>query len=217
MILAVAATEFEMAPLRALLREEIRCLITGVGPVEAAVRLTRFLAVRQPDAITAVVNIGVAGGYIAGIGKKGPQLLDLCLAETEAFGDLGICFPDRIESLSEDLMGKVHFRLDQDLLARACRICEANAIPVETGNFVTVSGASATQARGGMLRDRFQACCENMEGAAVARVCAEYSLPMLEIRCISNLVEDRDLKRWRLQEACEKAAETAAVIIEPVL
>jgi futalosine hydrolase len=159
-----------------------------------------------------VVNLGVAGGYI--LDEKGPQLLDLYLAETETFGDLGICFPDRIEPLPEDLTGTMRFRMDRELLTKACRICEVNAISVKIGNFVTVSGASATQARGEMLRSRFQAHCENMEGAAVARVCSEYSLPVLELRCISNLVEDRDLKRWRLQEACERAAWAAAEIIK---
>jgi len=214
MILAVAATEIEIAPLEALLQEEnIRCLtlVSGAGPVEAAVRLTGFLAA-HPEAITAVMNIGVAGGYI--LDEEGPQLLDLYLAETETFGDLGICFPDRIEPLSEDLTGAMRFRMDQSLLARACRICAEHDIIVKTGNFITVAGVSATQARGEMLRNRFQAHCENMEGAAVARVCKEYSLPALELRCISNLVEDRDLKRWRLQEACLKAAGAAAAIIK---
>ena len=161
MILAVAATEIEMVPLQALLQQEnIRCLtcISGVGPMETAVRLTGFLAARSKE-ITAVVNVGVAGGYIVDSGEDGPQLLDLYLAETETFGDLGICFPDRIEPLPESLTG-------------------------------------------------------NMEGAAVARVCAEFSLPLLELRCISNLVEDRNPAHWRLQEACEKAARTAAVLIK---
>jgi futalosine hydrolase len=53
-----------------------------------------------------------------------------------------------------------------------------------------------------------------MEGASVARVCSEYSLPLLELRCISNLVEDRDLSRWRLREACEKAAQAAVILIK---
>jgi futalosine hydrolase len=214
MILVVAATEIEMAPLEALLQEEhIRCLtlVLGAGPVEAAVRLTGFLAAK-PHGITTVVNLGVAGGYI--LDEKGPQLLDLYLAETETFGDLGICFPNRIEPLQEDLTGTMRFRMDQALLARACRIYDELNIVVKTGNFVTVAGASATRARGEMLRSRFQAHCENMEGASVARVGAEYSLPVLELRCISNLVEDRDLKRWQLQAACVRAAGAAAVIIK---
>lgn len=215
MILAVAATEFEMAPLQALLQQEgMHCLtcVSGVGPMEAAVRLTGLLAARSKE-VTAVVNIGVAGGYIAGPGEDGPQLLELYLAESEVFGDLGICFPDRIEPLPEDLTGEAAFRMDRELLSAARRICLEQGIAVRTGNFVTVAGVSATQTRGEMLKRRFQARCENMEGAAVARVCAEFSLPLLELRCISNLVEDRNPARWRLREACEKAARTAAVLI----
>jgi futalosine hydrolase len=216
MILAVAATEIEMAPLQALLQQEnfrSLTLVSGVGPVETAVRLVRFLTGRL-DAITAVINIGVAGGYIAAVGVSGPELLDLYLAETEVFGDLGICFPDRIDPFPEVLTGRISFRMDRDLLVKASRICADHHITVKTGNFITVTGASATQARGEMLRSRFQAHCENMEGAAVARVCAEYALPVLEIRCISNLVEDRDPGHWRLQEACTKSAQAAAVLLK---
>lgn len=219
MFLAVAATEIEMRPLQRLLQEDnIPCLtlVTGVGPIETAVRLTGYLA-DKPTAIKAVVNLGVAGAYISVAGTERADLLDLYLAETEVFGDLGICFPDRIEPLPEDLAGKTTFLMDRDILAKAVRICSERGLSAKTGHFVTVAGASATQARGEMLRSRFKAHCENMEGAAVARVCAEYSLPVLEIRCISNLVEDRDPGRWCLQEACEKSAQATAAIIKTLM
>lgn len=220
MFLAVAATEIEMRPLQHLLqRDGVRCptLVAGVGPVETAVRLTRFLA-DTPAAITGVVNVGVAGGYCAAQeGKRPPALLDLYLAETETFGDLGLCYPDRIERLPEALTGTTRFWMDRALLDAAVRICREWDIPVDTGNFVTVAGASATRTRGEMLARLFQAQCENMEGAAVARVCAEFALPALEIRCISNLVEDRNPETWRLQEACEQSARSAAVILHHLM
>jgi futalosine hydrolase len=215
MFLATAATEIEMAPLRLLLERDLPCftLVTGAGPVEAAVRLAGFLA-RSAQKITAVVNVGVAGGYLQPDGESGPALLDLYLAETETFGDLGICYPDRIEFLSEEMTGRISFLMDRNLIADARRICKVHDIPVKIGAFVTVAGVSASLIRGEMLRSRFQGHCENMEGASIARVCAEYSLPLLEIRCISNLVEDRDQKRWRLPEACKRAAWAAAIIIK---
>ena len=37
-----------------------------------------------------------------------------------------------------------------------------------------------------------------MEGAAVALACRQLSVPLLEIRGISNLVEDRDTSLWNL-------------------
>ena len=125
MFLAVAATEIEMRPLQRLLQEDnIPCLtlVTGVGPIETAVRLTGFLA-DNPTAIEAVVNLGVAGAYISVAGTERADLLDLYLAETEVFGDLGICFPDRIEPLPEDLAGKTTFLMDRNILAKAVRIC----------------------------------------------------------------------------------------------
>jgi futalosine hydrolase len=215
MFLAVAATEIEISPLLRLLnRDDVPCLtlVSGVGPIETAIRLTAYLANRP--AITGVVNLGVAGGYVFPPGSEGPALLDLYLAETEVFGDLGICFPDRIDPLPEDLAGATSFRLDRQLLAGALKTSEDYGLGMKTGNFVTVAAVSATRTRGEMLRERFEGHCENMEGAAICRVCAGFSLPVLEIRSISNLVEDRDTERWRMREACEKSAQAAAIIIK---
>jgi len=226
MILAVAATEFEMSPLTRLLAAGMEkgsadvtaspccTLITGVGLVETTLRLTRLLEGRAPR-LDCVLNFGVAGAYVqqtSGLaGNAG--LLDLCLAEREWLGDFGICYADRIEAFDEQLGGPVSFPLDQSLLSRAETILTRRGQAFRRGNFVTVSAASATQARGQMLAARFGGLCENMEGAAVARVCAEFSLPMLELRVVSNLVEDRDVSRWRLAAACGRAAEAAALLV----
>jgi futalosine hydrolase len=52
---------------------------------------------------------------------------------------------------------------------------------------------------------RFSGICENMEGAAVAQVASLYGVDCMEIRGISNLVEDRDLSRWNIPLAMELA------------
>ena len=46
------------------------------------------------------------------------------------------------------------------------------------------------------LEERYHGLCENMEGAAVAQVAACHGVPWLEVRGISNMVEDRDLSKW---------------------
>jgi futalosine hydrolase len=53
-----------------------------------------------------------------------------------------------------------------------------------------------------------------MEGAAVARVCVQFGLPLLELRCISNLVEDRNLQNWQLKKASARCGEAAALVLE---
>ncbi|MEE4243614.1 MAG: futalosine hydrolase [Desulfopila sp.] len=213
MILAVAATEFELAPFaEAIGNVPCRSLISGVGPVESCLRLTRFLERHGLD-ISMVIHFGVAGAYIHPSGKM-PALLDLCLAETEVLGDVGICFPRRIDSLPEEIAVQNRFSFEPALCRRAYEVLRQNNLQPYCGNFVTVSCVSGTLERGEMLRCKYDALCENMEGAAIARVCSDFSLPLLEIRSVSNFVEDRNPERWKLEKACAASGRAAAMLVE---
>lgn len=81
------------------------------------------------------------------------------------------------------------------------------------GLFATVSACSGTAVRGREMAKRTGALIESMEGAACAQVSRIYRVPFIEVRAISNLVEDRDLSRWRLQEAAEIAARAVGQIV----
>lgn len=216
MFLVVAATEIEMAPFlegATGLREECRNLVTGVGPVETALRLTRFLSLTELS-FEAVIQFGIGGAYLQPDALKQPQLLDICLAEKEVAGDFGICMEHSMDYLDSSLTGDIAYTFEEPLVCRCESILSQRAIPYYKGVFITVNGISGTTRRGEMLRARWNGLCENMEGASLARVCEEFSLPCTQLRCISNFVEDRDPSRWRLQEACQKAAYTAIKLIE---
>ncbi len=146
------------------------------------------------------------------------DMLDICLARHEVLADLGICFADRIDSLSgESLEIEREFDLQNSLLGRAREILEKDKQTFHTGTFVTVSCVSGTTSRGQFLQQTHQAICENMEGAAVARVCRGLGLECLEIRSISNMVEDRDPTKWQLKEACQKAGSAVATVVSGLL
>ncbi|MGB5687512.1 MAG: futalosine hydrolase [Candidatus Electrothrix sp.] len=185
-------------------------LITGIGPVETTLSLAGILH-KQPE-IDCVLNFGIAGAYLENDSSIQAGMLDLCLAEQEVLGDLGVQLADTVEPFRGDLPVRDRFVLDSGLLATAGRILGDAGIAYKQGNFITVNCASGTQRRGNQLGRQFHGLCENMEGAAVARVCEEFSLPCLEVRCISNMVEDRNLEKWRLREACVHAGRAAAVI-----
>lgn len=186
-------------------------LVTGVGPMETSFTMTSRLA-GDHDELQAVIHFGIAGAYVYSDGR-GAGMLDICLAEEEILGDLGICHQDRIEPFVAPELGvNDRFSLDTQLLERAMAFFKQQGIVYTKGRFVTVNCASGTRKRGDMLVRRFQGLCENMEGAAVARVCAAFNLPCLELRCISNFVEDRDTGRWKLKEACLRAGKTAALV-----
>ena len=59
------------------------------------------------------------------------------------------------------------------------------------------------------MQKRWGAIVESMEGAAWALVARRYDIPFVELRAVSNLAQDRDVKTWDLPGAI--AALAAAV------
>jgi futalosine hydrolase len=209
MFLIVTATDQEMEPIarRLAALPGWLPLVTGVGCLETAVTLTRFLASsREP--IRGIINCGVAGAFVG----AGPGLLDLCLADHETQADAGIWLADGIVDF-DTIRVPLHFSLQCPLLDQARALLSARGLNPWVGPFVSVLAVSGTQARGEALRTRYHALCENMEGAAVARVAEEFQLPCLELRSVSNMVEDRDLAAWQLGEAIDRAAEALAILL----
>ncbi len=214
-LLLAAATDFELrafADAGGAVRH-VQTLLTGIGPTETAFALTDALH-RQAGTISAVVNFGIAGAFP----DSGVGLLEVCLAEEEVLGDLGICLPNRIERFAElGLEARDRFILDAVLRQAAAQALTTAGIACRSGIFVTVSCASGTVARARRLERQYQSLCENMEGAAVARVCEAFGLPCLELRCVSNVAGVRDKRQWRLREACLRAGQAAAAVTDFLL
>lgn len=217
--LVTAATDFEM---QAYLdaggdTAGVTCLVTGVGPVETTLSLACLLEEKGTQ-FDAVLNFGVAGAYPDNGIDIQAGMLDICLARQEILGDFGICLDNSVEPLgAEQLQISNSFILDTPLMRQAETALVDCGMSVKQGVFITVNCVSGTRKRGRMLGRRFQGLCENMEGAAVARVCARFALPCCEVRCISNMVEDRNTDNWQLQFACARAGQAAAVIINSLV
>lgn len=210
MILLVAATEMEALPLAGKKTGQPRELfVAGVGLLETAVRLARRLGEGRGD-VSLVLNFGVAGAYAG----SGAGLLDICLAESEVLGDFGICHAESIAPLDGQLAGRAVFPLDPQYVAQAWEILGKHDCRCKKGVFVTVNGATATARRGAVLHAAHNGLCENMEGGAVARVCEEFAVPCLEVRCVSNLVEDRNLANWQLAAAVQKCGQAVSLLAD---
>lgn len=186
----------------------------GMGKTNAAHGLTALLETRT---VRGVVGFGVAGAYPG----SGLAVGDVALASRAVYGDDGVDAPGgwlSTEAIGIPLIEAGDGRtfneivLDAVLVDRARAALGAAGIDARVGPFVTVSACSGTSARGEELTTRFGALCEGMEGAALAHVAAIYRVPFLELRAVSNLVEDRDLSRWRLAEAAEAAQHAVRVV-----
>jgi len=218
MLLVAAATENELEPVRQYVKksDHLDSLVLGMGPVAAAASLGSYLALKG-SRLKGVINIGVGGAYVG----SEVELLDICLAQQEVFGDFGVCMQDEIKDFEPELtqLGRP-LSLNNGLSSAVGRILSDDGIEFAPINFVTVNCCSGTLKRGNYLRKKFGAGCENMEGAAVAMVCNAFAVPCAELRCISNMVEDRNRAAWKLDEAINKVCRAAELVlsnIQPVL
>ncbi len=181
----------------------LRLAVTGMGMVNTASVLTRELERRRPRG---VLQFGVGGAYVG----SGLVVGDVAVATEEGYGEVGVLTPDGwrdAEFIGIPLVAGPPPRFNQFPLdaERAIRIAEACG--ATAGRFLTLSQCTGTQALADTLWDRFHAVCENMEGAAAAHVCALYGAPFLELRGISNMVENRDRSRWDFPRAIAAAQE----------
>ncbi len=181
--------------------------LSGIGKVNAASVSSVLLQKWEP---ALVINTGCAGAYP----ESGLRVGDLALAGSELFGDEGVLTTEGWKSLEcigipiLERKGNRYFNeipLSFSAAEQAMRLASAFNIPIRRGRFVTVSTCSGTTARGHELFTRFGGICENMEGAAIAQVAMQYGVDCLEVRGVSNMVEDRDLSRWDIPQAAERA------------
>ncbi len=192
-ILIAAATREE---LDALVPGRAGTLVTGVGMVETAVSLTRRLGRGPvPDLI---LNLGIGGGFAA----SGAGVLDICVATAEVIADLGVCRGPVVEPLDEGLAPARRLAAPE-LWRKALSALPPGSL---SGPFVSVNAVTADAERAAALWEQYAPVCENMEGAAVARVAAAFGIDWLEVRAVSNPVGPRDRGAWRVKDALARLA-----------
>lgn len=175
---------------------------TGVGLVNAAHAVTRFVARDRPAAI---VVCGVAGAYP----NSGLRALDVVSAETECYGDLGATSPAGFLD-----MRALGFPV-VDAEVPLYNVLPMQVFPVERRvPFVTMSSCTGTDEAATATEIRTRGAVESMEGAAIAHVAHLEGIPAGEVRGISNMVGRRDRSAWRLAEASQAAQEALMAWIE---
>ncbi|QWV94036.1 futalosine hydrolase [Geomonas oryzisoli] len=199
-------------------RTELLFVQTGIGKVNAAIAATLLCERYAPDL---VVNTGCGGAFVG----SGLAVGDLAVADSECLADEGVQTPagwrglDLIgipvyEGRGERLFNRIP--LDRDVARGALDLATAGGFKALMGPFLTVSTCSGTASQGEELLRRFPGVCENMEGAAVAQVAFSHGVPCLEIRGISNMVEDRDLSRWDLKGAVSEVQRFLTLYLEAI-
>ncbi len=151
----------------------VETFVCGVGPVDAAANIARLLAGRSdPSNSLLLVHVGLAGA-------RGIEPPALVLGSEAVYSDAidpGSSFP-RVERVEPDAR----------LLAAARRaLPDALVLPIATSG--RVSGGTGCQV-------------EAMEGFGVLRACALAGVPAVELRAVSNDVDEADRAKWRFEDA----------------
>ncbi|MHA6730359.1 5'-methylthioadenosine/S-adenosylhomocysteine nucleosidase [Devosia sp. A369] len=161
-ILYVMAAEAEYGP---HLRARITPLMTGIGPVEAAVAVTRALAERQDNLPGLVVSLGSAGS----------RSLEQC----GVYQASSVSYRDMDASALGFPMGQTPFL---DLPA----VLPLHTIP----GLATATLSTGANIVSGVAYDAIEAEMVDMETYAVLRACQSFGVPLLALRGISDGAEE---------------------------
>jgi futalosine hydrolase len=172
-ILLVVATEQEIFEHKF---KECTVLVTGVGMVNTSIQLTKELLQHKYDL---VINMGIAGSFnnVLNFGNV-VEVVD------DSFSELGFENGVEFEQFSD-------FEL-------ATKYSVEGKTDLQKVKGITVNTVHGNEDSIAEIIDRLNPDVESMEGAAVFKVCQEFSIPCVQVRAISNKVEKRNKENWNM-------------------
>lgn len=185
-------------------------IAAGVGSAAAAAGTATALAAGGDYRL--VISAGIGGGFAgkAAIGS-------LVVADVIVAADLGAETQEGFLSLDELGFGSARAAVSHDWSSRLLDALHSSGLAVMSGPVLTVSTATGTAETTAALAARVPgAAAEGMEGHGVAVAAQGLSIPIAEIRAISNTVGPRDRAAWRIGEALA-ALEAASQALREVL
>jgi futalosine hydrolase len=150
-----------------------------------------------------VLLFGVCGAYRAehvGCGKA-LAVGELCLVAEDSLADEGVQCSDRFLDLDHLGFGSNGpWPMDRELTVGAAKVL--GGLPAVIG--ATISSCSGHDPVAQAIAARTAGQVETMEGAAVAVVCARFRVPLVQLRCVSNLCGERSRGAFDVPGAAAK-------------
>jgi futalosine hydrolase len=187
-ILLVAATKNEVLKSNF---EDLDILHTGVGMVNTTLKLTQKLSVSSYDL---VINLGIAGTF-----KNELRVGDVVEVIEDTFSEIG--YQDK-----NDFFQFTDFNIIETYKVKG----QTSLVKVKGITVNTVHGNKDSIVK---VVEKFNPDIESMEGAAVFKVCEEFKIPCMQIRAISNIVEERNKEKWNIPLAINNLNKSVEQII----
>jgi len=211
-LLIVSATSLEIKPLISGLGKgrvlqnhvtryrykhfRIDILVTGVGMVPTAVCTTMVLANYTYDA---VINAGICGSFNSNIPLgKVLNITSDCLPETGA--EDGEHFLSMIDL---KLLDQDEFPFSGGKLVNESVFESALINGLQGASGVTVNTVHGNARNIEAFLSVHKVDTESMEGAAFMYSCRMFNVRYIQIRCVSNFIEDRDVSKWNIPLAVQ--------------
>ena len=201
--LVVAATLMELEPFLKK-NPETNFIITGIGEINTLYHLAKHATSKKFDW---VIQVGIAGSYDPSV-----KLGESFLIHKDCFADFCVFEQDQIISPFElgfiDKNEKPY--ADGWLVNNHVNMINANVSKI---NASTVNMITDNKSFIHLLKQKYNAVAETMEGAAFHYFCIQEQLPFLQIRGISNYVGERDKSKWKIKEAIASSNQSLENII----
>ncbi len=189
----------------------------GIGKVNAAITAEILSNKYNVDAI---IFSGVAGGINPNL-----QIGDIIISEKVLHHDFGEVVPNAfipwdttgyaadtyLVRLAGDNVNKIHF----DTIPKNISLATECYPSVRKGRVVTGDQFIASEEKRHWLEKTLRADCVEMEGAAVAQVCAINSIPFVIIRCLSDLANENASVDF--DAFCDYAARNSSALVLEII
>lgn len=151
---------------------------SGIGKVNAAIVTQILINFFNPSYI---IHTGIAGSLDNNI-----KPLSIVLGEKIKYHDV------RKEQLLNSMPYKEYFSSDEYLLKKTIEICNENNISFNVGCILTGDDfIDNTIKKNSILKKYSEGMCVEMEGASVCHSAYVCDVPIIVIRCISDLADDQ--------------------------
>ncbi|MEO7961805.1 MAG: futalosine hydrolase [Ginsengibacter sp.] len=190
-LLVVAATEGEIAPFIEA-GYPVDLAVTGVGIPSTIIQVSKKL---QEQTYDLAIQAGIAGTFIASLEQE-----SCVLVEQDTFADIGAEEQGVFQTIFEmGLADKNEFPYKDGWLKNEHPFLKQRMLPMVSA--ITVNKITDNATVTANTYSKFHPAVESMEGAAFHYVCLCNHVPFLQLRSISNIVGERDKKKWKMYEA----------------
>ncbi|HEX8462928.1 MAG TPA: hypothetical protein VF623_15950, partial [Segetibacter sp.] len=171
---------------------------SGVGLLASCFSIIKLIFEQKPDLI---IQAGIAGTF----DETQPLSKVVCIKEDQP-GDIGVEENGVFKDLFDlNLNGSDNFPFTNKKLVNA-ELERLNFLQLDELTAVTINEITTRPERIVLLKAKYGAQIESMEGAALHYCCLQTSTSFIQIRAISNYIGERDKSKWKFKDSFDNLA-----------